>query len=167
MKKIANLKLLRCIPYSRKLSRVKTFPNFAVLPPSAKVLSANFCAWGLGERVGGVTLTRAQGRSSFTRVPRVPLKTQQSNGSVQVTKPSMPNPRRCSRCCSSLRALSRSTPRVGFVRMRVVASAIRESFIHEMLYILYRIRESFHPQKFPAIQCATRLGYETGPECIF
>ena len=40
------------IPYSRKLSRVKTFANFAVLPASAKVLSANFSAWGLGERVG-------------------------------------------------------------------------------------------------------------------
>ena len=40
------------IPYSRKLSRVKTFANFAVLPASAKVLSANFSAQGLGERVG-------------------------------------------------------------------------------------------------------------------
>ena len=108
-----------------------------VLPPSAKVLSANFCARGLGERVGGVNLTCAHGRSSFaTRVCRVPLKIQQSHGPVQVTKHSMPNPRRCSRCCSSLRAPSRSTSRVGFVRMRVVASAIRESFIREMLYFI-------------------------------
>ena len=35
------------IPYSRKLSRVKTFANFAVSRPSAKVLSANFCVGGL------------------------------------------------------------------------------------------------------------------------
>ena len=35
------------IPYSRKLSQVKTFANFAVLPASA-----NFNARGLGERVG-------------------------------------------------------------------------------------------------------------------
>ena len=40
------------LPYSRKLSRVKTFANFVVLPASAKVLSANFSARGLGERVG-------------------------------------------------------------------------------------------------------------------
>ena len=73
--------------YSRKLSRVKTFANFAVLPPSAKVLSEKIFARGLGERVGGVNHTRAQGRSSFaTRVRRVPLKIQQSHGSVQVAK---------------------------------------------------------------------------------
>ena len=116
---------------------MKNFANFAVSPPFAKVLSANFCARGLGERVDGVKLTRAQGRSSFaTRVFRVPLKIQQSHGSIQVAKPSMPNPRRCSRWSSSLRALSRSTPGVGFVRMRVVASAIRESFIREILYLI-------------------------------
>ena len=59
--------------------------------------------------MGGVNLTRAQGRNSFaTRVRSVPLKIQQSYSSVQVAKPSIPNPRRCSRCCSSLRAPSRS-----------------------------------------------------------
>ena len=42
----------RYIPYSRKISRVKTFANFAVLSASAKVLSTNFSARGLGERVG-------------------------------------------------------------------------------------------------------------------
>ena len=31
---------------------MKTFVNFAVLPASAKVLSVNFSARGLGERVG-------------------------------------------------------------------------------------------------------------------
>ena len=40
------------ILYSRKLSWVKTFANFAVLPASAKALSTNFSARGLGERVG-------------------------------------------------------------------------------------------------------------------
>ena len=39
------------ILYSQKLSRVKTFVNFAVLPLFAKVLSANVFGWG--ERVGG------------------------------------------------------------------------------------------------------------------
>ena len=34
--------ILMVILYSRKLSRVKTFANFTLLPPSAKVLSANF-----------------------------------------------------------------------------------------------------------------------------
>ena len=40
------------VPYSRKLLWVKTFANFVVLPASAKVLSANFSARGLGECVG-------------------------------------------------------------------------------------------------------------------
>ena len=116
---------------------MKTSANFAVLSPFVKVLSANICARGLGERVGRVTLTLAHGRSSFaTRVRRVPLKIRQSHGSVQVAKSSMPNPRRCSRYWSSLRTPSRSISRVGFVRMRVVASAIRESFILEMLYFI-------------------------------
>ena len=37
------LRSLTHIPYSWKFSQVKTFTNFAVLPPSAKVLSA--IAW--------------------------------------------------------------------------------------------------------------------------
>ena len=37
------LRSLTHIPYSWKLLRVKTFTNFAVLPPSAKVLSV--IAW--------------------------------------------------------------------------------------------------------------------------
>ena len=40
------------LPYSQKLSWVKTFTNFAVLPAPAKVLSANFSVRGLGECVG-------------------------------------------------------------------------------------------------------------------
>ena len=74
------------MPYSRKLSRVKTFANFAVLPASAKVLSANFSARELGERV------------SFSKTQKF---------------------------------YSRNA-------------------------LLYRIRESFHPRKFPAIRYILR-----------
>ena len=62
------------MPYSRKLSSVKNLANFAVLPPSVKILSTNFCARGLGERMGGVNCKRAHDRSWFAaRVCRDPL----------------------------------------------------------------------------------------------
>ena len=52
LEKGADVKICEKVPYpySRKLLRVKTFANFAVLPPSTKVLSTNFCVWRLGER---------------------------------------------------------------------------------------------------------------------
>ena len=74
-------------PYSRKLSRVKTFANFAVLPAYAKVLSANFSVRGLGDGV--------------------------------------------------------------------VFSKTRKFYSRNAL--LYRIRESFHPRKFPAIRYFTMV----------
>ena len=49
----------------------------------------------------------------------------ENTASVQVAKPSLPKHRRYSCCCSYLRAPSRWTPCVGFLRMRVVFSAIR------------------------------------------
>ena len=70
------------IPYSWKLSQVKTFANFAVLPASAKVLSTNFSVRGLGECVGFSKTRKFYSRNA----------------------------------------------------------------------LLYRIRESFHPRKFPAIR---------------
>ena len=66
---------------------MKTFANFAVLPASAKVLSANFSARGLGERVGFSKTRKFYSRNA----------------------------------------------------------------------LLYRIRESFHPRKFPAIRYAVSI----------
>ena len=40
------------LPHSRKLFQVKTFMNFTVLLPSAKVLSANFLCGGTGRVCG-------------------------------------------------------------------------------------------------------------------
>ena len=52
-------KYFTVVLYSRKLSRVKTFLNFAVSSPSAKVFFANFC-------VGGpVTIFNRQSPESF------------------------------------------------------------------------------------------------------